>query len=209
MLWKDFYADVALEANKGTTLDAIIPTKVFAALRSIEQNASYRWNERLLTLEVDQNPENPHVLMAPGDLKSIIALKASREGWGKDSIALEELPPQSFNFGSTREPRGYWLQGNKAIWFDAALEPGTQIFLWYNSFTDKQRMHPDLEHPMLEYGYNALLAYTMMNLAAFCREPAWLESYGALAQTAITTLAIADEELRRTSKSIIFGGGYE
>lgn len=209
MLWKNFFADVALEANKGTTLDAIIPTKVFAALRSLEQNASYKWNERLLTLEVDQNPENPHVLMTPGDLKSIIALKASNAGWGIDSIALEELPPQTFNFGATREPRGYWLQGNKAIWFDAALEPGTQVFLWYNSFTDRQRMNPELEHPILDYGYNALLAYTMMNLAAFCREPSWLESYGALAQTAVTTLAIADEELRRTSKSVIFGGGYD
>lgn len=209
MLWKDFYADIALEANKGSTLDDIIPLKTFAALRTLEQNASYKWNERLMVLEVDQNPENPHVLMAPGDLKSIISIKVASDSWGGDSIALEELPPQSFSFGARERPRGYWLQGLKAIWFDAALSPGAQVSLWYNSYTDRQRMNPELSHPMLEHGYNALLAYTMMNLAAYCREPDWLESYGALAQTAVTTLAIADEELRRTSKSVIFGGGYE
>lgn len=209
MLWKDFYADVALEANKGTTLDEIIPLKTFAALRTLEQNASYRWNERLLVLEVDKNPENPHVLMAPKDLKSIIGIKVANESWGEDALVLEELPPQSFTFGEAKEPRGYWLQGLRAIWFDAQLSPGTKVSLWYNSFTDRQRMNPELEHPMLEHGYNALLAYTMMNLAAYCREPTWLESYGSIAQIAVTTLAIADEELRRTSTSVIFGGGYE
>lgn len=209
MLWKDFFADVSLELNKGTSYDDLIPGKTFAALRTLEQNMSYRWNERLLVLEVDQNPENPHVLMVPGDLKSIILVKVAPESWDKESYALEELPPQSFTFGEADLPKGYWLQANRAIWFDASLSPGTKVTLWYNAFTDRASLLPELSHPMLEYGYNALMGYTMMNFAPFFREASWLQTYGAMAETALTTLAIADEELRRTSRSIVFGGGYE
>ena len=46
--WGEFYDAVKLEANKGSTLDEIIPVKVYAALHPIEQNWSYKWNEKLL-----------------------------------------------------------------------------------------------------------------------------------------------------------------
>ena len=49
--WQEFFDMVLLEANKGDTLKDVIPGKVFQAVRSLEQNWSYKWNEKLLEFQ--------------------------------------------------------------------------------------------------------------------------------------------------------------
>lgn len=67
-------------------------------------------------------------------------------------------------------------------------------------------MAGDKTSPMLKHGYQALLGMTMQNLAAYCREPRWMQDYAALTEIGIKTLHIADEELRRLTSTVQFGG---
>ena len=206
MTWEEFFEIVALEANKGNTLKEIIPHKVYQSLHSLEQNWSYKWNEKLLKFQIDPNSENTQLLELPPDLKSIITCKVSSSDFSECSRELSMLDPSDFEFGDNSEPDGYWLQGDSYLWFSAGVQPGMSGALWYNAFTLREDMIGDNTSPMLKHGYQALLGLTMQNLAAYCREPQWTEQYGTLAEIGIKTLHIADEELRRLTSTISFGG---
>ena len=206
--WGDFYDAVKLEANKGNTLDEIIPLKVYEALHTIEQNWSYKWNEKLLKFQIDPNSENPQLLELPPDLKSIIVCKVSSSDFKDCSRELHLLDPEDFEFGNNSDPDGYWMQGDSYLWFSAEVVAGMNGALWYNAFTMQDDMARDKTCPMLKHGYQALLGMTMQNLAAFCREPRWMEDYARLTEIGIKTLHIADEEIRRLTSTVVFGG-YE
>ena len=204
--WAEFYEAVKLEANKGDTLQEVIPIKAYLALHTLEQNWSYKWNEKLLKFLVDPNSENPQILELPADLKSIITCKVSSSGFTECSRELALLDPSDFEFGNNSEPDGYWLQGDSYLWFSAGVEAGMSGALWYNAFTQQDDMTGDKTSHMLKHGYQALLGITMQNLAAYCREPRWMQDYAALTEIGIKTLHIADEELRRLTSTVQFGG---
>jgi hypothetical protein len=205
--WKDFYDLIRLEANKGSTLDELIPLKVFQAVRSLEQNESFKWNEKLLQAKIDSTLDNPYLLELPSDFKSPITLNISTTEFGECMDTLEMQDPEDFAFGSEGSPAfGYWLQNNRWIWLPKSLADGTSVAFWYNAFTLKSEMAPELTSPILRYGQEALLGLTMQSLAATCREPTWRELYEPLASIGIKTLHVADAELRRASATGSFGG---
>lgn len=207
MIWKDFYDLVKLEVNKGSTMDDIIPLKVFQAVRSLEQNESFKWNEKLLQFKIDSTLDNPYLLELPEDFKSPITLNISTSGFENCYDTLEMQDPEDFTLGAGANPTtGYWLQNNRWIWLPKSLADGTEGFFWYNAFTLKSEMEPELTSPILRYGQEALLGLTMQSLAATCREPSWRELYEPLASIGIKTLHIADAELRRASATGSFGG---
>lgn len=204
--WADFYAAVRDEANKGKTLDNIIPQKVFQSLRTLEQNYSYKWNEVLLKFLIKADSDNPNLLELPNDFKSLIALNLSTSGFENCMRSLQEQDPSEFSFSAFKTPYGFWNQGNRILWLDGNVKEDTDGFLWYNRFTLKDELKDDGTNPMLEHGFQALLGMTMQNLAAYCREPSWFDSYGRLTEIGLKTLHIADAELRRGSETGVFGG---
>ena len=204
--WNDFYEAVKLEANKGSTLDEIIPIKAYMALHNLEQNWSYKWNEKLLKFQIDPNSENSQLLELPPDLKSIIVCKVSSSDFDECSRELHLLDPVDFEFGNNSSPDGYWMQGDSYLWFSAEVKAGMSGALWYNAFTLQEDMVGDNTSPMLKHGYQALLGMTMQNLAAYCREPRWMQDYAALTEIGMKTLHIADEEIRRLTSTVQFGG---
>lgn len=204
--WADFYAAVRDEANKGKTLDNIIPQKVFQSLRTLEQNYSYKWNEVLLKFFIKADSDNPNLLELPNDFKSLIALNLSTSGFENCMRSLQEQDPSEFSFSAFKAPYGFWNQGNRILWLDGNVKEDTDGFLWYNRFTLKDELKDDGTNPMLVHGFQALLGMTMQNLAAYCREPSWFDSYGRLTEIGLKTLHIADAELRRGSETGVFGG---
>ena len=204
--WADFYAAVRDEANKGKTLDNIIPQKVFQSLRTLEQNYSYKWNEVLLKFLIRADSDNPNLLELPNDFKSLIALNLSTSGFENCMRSLQEQDPSEFSFSAFKTPYGFWNQGNRILWLDGNVKEDTDGFLWYNRFTLKDELKDDGTNPMLVHGFQALLGMTMQNLAAYCREPSWFDSYGRLTEISLKTLHIADAELRRGSETGVFGG---
>lgn len=204
--WADFYAAVRDEANKGKTLDNIIPQKVFQSLRTLEQNYSYKWNEVLLKFFIKADSDNPNLLELPNDFKSLIALNLSTSGFENCMRSLQEQDPSEFSFSAFKTPYGFWNQGNRILWLDGNVKEDTDGFLWYNRFTLKDELKDDGTNPMLVQGFQALLGMTMQNLAAYCREPSWFDSYGRLTEIGLKTLHIADAELRRGSETGVFGG---
>lgn len=204
--WADFYAAVRDEANKGKTLDNIIPQKVFQSLRTLEQNYSYKWNEVLLKFFIKADSDNPNLLELPNDFKSLIALNLSTSGFENCMRSLQEQDPSEFSFSAFKTPYGFWNQGNRILWLDGNVKEDTDGFLWYNRFTLKDELKDDGTNPMLVHGFQALLGMTMQNLAAYCRESSWFDSYGRLTEIGLKTLHIADAELRRGSETGVFGG---
>ena len=116
--WADFYAAVRDEANKGKTLDNIIPQKVFQSLRTLEQNYSYKWNEVLLKFFIKADSDNPNLLELPNDFKSLIALNLSTSGFENCMRSLQEQDPSEFSFSAFKTPYGFWNQGNRILWLD-------------------------------------------------------------------------------------------
>lgn len=204
--WGDFYEMVRDEANKGRTLDQIIPNKVWQSLRTLEQNESYKWNEKLLQFTIKKDSDNPNILKLPEDFKSIVSLSISSSAFENCHRTLQEQSPDEFSFSKSREPYGFWVQNNEYIWLDGAIDSDVEGFLWYNAFTLRDSMKEDATCKMLKYGHQALLGMTMQNLAAYCREPSWFDSYERLTQIGLRTMHIADAELRRASETGTFGG---
>lgn len=206
MTWGEFFEMVRDEANKGETLDAVIPGAAYRAIRSLEQNWSYKWNEKLLKFTIEENSDNPNILELPSDFKSLISLNLSTSDFEECYRNLQEQPKEQFTFSRSKEPYGFWIQNDRWIWLDGMVEGGTNGFLWYNAFTQKDSMLPEATSPMLKHGVQALLGLTMQNLAAYCREPSWFETYGRLTEISVRTLQIADAELRRAEETLTFGG---
>ena len=204
--WGEFFAMVRDEANKGDTLDAVIPNAAYRAIRTLEQNWSYKWNEKLLQFSIEEESDNPNILELPSDFKSMVSMNISTSDFENCYRNLQEQDPSKFTFSKASEPYGYWIQNNRWVWLDGMVEGGTKGFLWYNSYTLKDSMTDDATNPMLEHGIQALLGFTMQNLAAYCREPGWVESYGKLAEIGVKTMFIADAELRRATETGSFGG---
>ena len=179
--WQEFFDMVLLEANKGDTLKEVIPGKVFQAVRSLEQNWSYKWNEKLLEFQIDQTLDNPNILELPEDFKSVITLNISTSDFSSCMDNLQALDPESFALsGGGSDAWGYWIQNVRWLWLPNGIQDKTRGFLWYNAFTLKSEMSGERTSPILKYGQEALLGLTMQNLAAFCREPAWRELYAQL-----------------------------
>lgn len=204
--WGDFYEMVRDEANKGSTLDKIIPNKVWQSLRTLEQNESYKWNEKLLQFTIKKDSDNPNILKLPEDFKSVVSLSISSSAFENCQRTLQEQSADEFSFSKSKEPYGFWIQNNEYIWLDGAIDSDVDGFLWYNAFTLKDSMRKDATCKMLKYGHQALLGMTMQNLAAYCREPSWFDSYERLTRIGLKTMHIADAELRRASETGTFGG---
>lgn len=205
--WGEFFDMVRDEANKADTIDTVLPNAVYRALRSIEENWSYKWNEKLLKFHISEDNDNPNLLELPDDFKSMVALNLSSTDFEECYRRLEEQLPEEFTFSKSSEPYGYWNQANRWIWLDGVVSGGTSGLLWYNAFTPKEALE-NLEgtSPILKYGLEALLGVTMQQLAAYCREPSWIDSYGRLAEIGIKTLHVADAEVRRDTETGMFGG---
>lgn len=208
LTWADFFKMVEDEANKGRTLEKIIPEKVFQALRTLEQNESYKWNEVLMKFQINPDSDNPNVLELPDDFKSLIALNISTSGFEECLDSLEGLDPHTFSFSKKASPSGFWIQNDKVLWLNSVPEETLDGCLWYNRITQRDELIPENSHPILTYGTQALLGMTMQLLAAYCREPSWFDSYGRLTEMGLKTMHIADAELRRASETGVFGGGY-
>lgn len=205
--WHEFYDMVRDEANKGDTINGVLPNAIYRAIRSIEENWSYKWNEKLLRFFLNPDVDNPNLLELPDDFKSVVALNLSTSDFSECYRNLQEQGPEDFTFSKVREPYGYWNQANRWIWLDGTVEGGTSGMLWYNAFTLKDDCaEGEGTCPMLKYGLEALLGMTMKQLAAYCREPSWNESYGQLAEIGIKTLHVADAEVRRATETGQFGG---
>lgn len=204
--WGDFYEMVKDEANKGDTLETVIPHAAYRAIRDLEQNWSYKWNEKLLKFHIEEGIDNPNLLELPDDFKSVVALNLSTTDFENCYRRLEEQEPEKFTFSKSSEPYGYWNQADKWIWLDGVVSGGTSGFLWYNAYTLKDSMTSETTCGMLKHGVQALLGLTMQNLAAYCREPSWTESYGRLAEIGIKTLHVADAEDRRATETGTYGG---
>lgn len=204
--WGEFFDMVRDEANKGDTIDGVLPNAVYRAIRSIEENWSYKWNEKMLKFFIEDNIDNPNLIELPEDFKSMVALNLSTSDFAECYRNLKEQPPEDFAFSKIKEPYGYWNQANRWIWLDGLVKGGTSGVLWYNSFTLKDSIIEGNTCPLLKYGLEALLGGTMMQLSAYCREPSWMESYGRLAQIGIKTLHIADAEVRRDTETGVYGG---
>jgi hypothetical protein len=205
--WQEFFDMVLLEANKGDTLKEVIPGKAFQAVRSLEQNWSYKWNEKLLEFQIDQTLDNPNILELPEDFKSVITLNISTSDFSSCMDSLQALDPESFALsGGGSDAWGYWIQNVRWLWLPNGIQDKTRGFLWYNAFTLKSEMVGERTSPILKYGQEALLGLTMQNLAAFCREPSWRELYGPLTEFGIKTLHVTDAELRRATDTGTFGG---
>lgn len=207
LTWKEFYSMLRDEINKGDSIpESVLRDKVYYSLRTIEQNWSYKWNEKLLKFKTAKKEDGGNVLELPDDFKSVISLSVSMSNFENCQRELQEQSPSDFSFSRSGTPYGFWIQGNKYIWLDSAVEPGTDGFLWYNRFTTRKQMEEELTNPILKYGLQALIGLTLQNFAAYCREPAWFESYGRMTEIGLKTMAIADEELRRASETSSFGG---
>lgn len=204
--WDYFFELVKKSANKGDTLDDYIPEAVFQALRTLEQNWSYKWNEKMLQFTIEETSDNPNILELPSDFKSVVTLNLSTSDFENCYRTLQAQDPEHFSFSRSSEPYGFWIQNNRWLWLDGMVEGGTSGVLWYNAFTLRSSMVEGATCGMLKYGVQALLGMTMQNLAAYCREESWFNTYGRLTEIGLKTLHIADAELRRASETGSFGG---
>lgn len=188
----EFHTVVQTEANKGTTLSGVIPSRVRMAARWLERNYTLKYMEQYKKASLaDGCVRLPNTV-----IKTINFIR-----YYKDSKwhYIKQIDPRQERTRETAFPTGFWIDGVEAIRFDAWPDEQLEVFIGVAEYT----IWPTeltATHWLLDNAEDALLAKTMMLLAPHARESRWLELYRDMMEGGIRTLLLADEELRQGAR---------
>lgn len=206
MILSAFHSMVSTECNKGTRLDAFIPTRTMMAARVIERAQSLKYMERFVTFTTDYTAMEPRAVAFPNSrVKAINFLRwMNTDG---EYAYLTQVDPQTVVARESGYPTGYWMDGLDYLWFDNT--PGVNIDFEFSFWQYTDWPTDTAQEPWLAANaVDLLLAETMFLLAPKAREPAWLQLYQPMKDEGLRTLITADEELKASSRdeSMIYDG---
>lgn len=192
-----FHTLVSTSLNRGTTLDARIPDMVALAVLWFERNYTFKYMEKFKLLQVKANDRT---ILMPSNV-TIKAMKFVRFVGGDGNynyvkkVEPEDVSGISMNGSQGQMPGKYWLVGNGTLVF-AAIPPEdlSGEAMWYE-FTDWPKSNNNSNHFLLTAAADALLAQTLLNMAAFVtRDARMVEGYKLMRDEAINTLTRSEDE---------------
>ena len=202
----DVMAHVKLEANKGSSLDAVLPTMVHRAIMEIERNYSLRYMKRYVRFTIFAGSEEPGPYTQVQNCKSVIFVRVRNPrttSGGYTYSDLDKVDPQDVYAVTTGPLSGYWLDGNQWMWFDAIPGEDVTAEVYYNMYSG--RMEQTTAYWLFDYALDAVIAQSMMQLAPYIRSQQIGQMYNGMYQQAIRSLLLADEEQDRLDTDLRVG----
>lgn len=180
-----FHADVALELNKGTSLNAVIPGKVRQAARWLERNYSFDYMKTFQSFPLIIGDT---AIALPARFKSMIFLRMTFAG-DVDFTYLEKVDPTLVSqLSTTVNPTAYWIDGNQSIRFDGTMQEALTAQIYFNQFTSWPSSPYATTPALLDIAEDVLLLKTMEYMGPYIRNPELQLQYKDLLKDALVNL---------------------
>ncbi len=194
---------VSGEVNKGVLHDTAIAARIRMAARWFERNYSMRYMHRWVEFTIDSTVVEPRLIVPPPRVKSyeffrIVAADGTLHYLNKIAAAdVLNLP--------TQEPSRFWLDGDQNLVLDSDPKENYAAEIGYFQYTDWDSLDDNQNPWLVENAEDAMLAQTMIYMAAFLREDnEFLARYQLMRNESLNTIITADEEfLHGASEEIV------
>lgn len=186
----EFHARVALNANKGNSLNAVIPSTVALAADFLEKNYNFEYMK--LTGSFTQSTATKAL---PTGFKRMVFL---RQVLGSDYPYgyryLKAVDPSQIFRKDGSAPTAYWISGGTLLNFDN-VPPEALDYEW--AYYARTTWPTDVEEEpwLVNNAAGLLLAQSMLFLAPVAREPDWFTTYGEMFKQCALVEGINEEEL--------------
>jgi hypothetical protein len=175
-----FKDNIRLEANKGSSLDSIIPAKIRQAAFFLEDNYDLPYMRRFVEFSTSARS-----FQQPERIKAIEWLRlVQKDGYFR---YLPHVESQDISRRRDAEPEGWWLDANEYLWFDNAPTEELTFEMVYTRFTDWPT-DDDASPWLLRFGEQAMVGQTMLLLLPYMREVELGQSYKLMRDEALNTM---------------------
>lgn len=192
-----FYADVSASLRRGSGSNALIPGWTEDAALWLEQNYSFAYMKRELTVELDPLADEPNLVDIADRLKAVRFVRRVYTQDGMQSFGylrkVDSIDLSSIDKGA---PQYYWLDGMNNIMLDSmVVEPLTLTVggILYTDWPVDETATPTL----LRYYKNLLKAQTLIEAATDLKDDRMIAAYQAKFERALQAVLVAEEESAR------------
>lgn len=193
--------DISTELNQGTTLDAIILKKVYAAHRFLELNNNF---EYMKVWDTITQPADVLTIVLPIGFKRMHMLRYDYES---RFLYLEKVDPVDALEPEADRPKFWHLTAATTGRLWRAFDAETEITVVYTGF--RQTYTPGLSDWLTIVGQEAVMFKALMSMAGPSKDPELKTLYKDDYVEALSTVLLADEEMERSVQSPEFRYGQE
>jgi hypothetical protein len=210
MTLDELHVNIRGALKKGTSLDAIFPSRDKAAARWLERNYTFQYMRRIGTVYVDLASEFPWVIEAPHNWKTvelvrIVASDGSLWTLNKDINYANQLQWE------TGRPTGYTLDGNERLILNCNPAEAYQLEIFWTAYTSWPTTGASTNW-LLENGADFLEYQTLLYMALWLQDQRMAATYAQARDEALKTLLLEDEArvMENTNQSMQYTpeGGF-
>lgn len=187
-----FHALVKEELKRGSSLDALIPTRTGLAAKFLERNYSWQYMKHTVEVYTNPNDASPRDVTMPSDLKSVRWLRAVNDAG--DYVPVRRIDPRDLQRLEIGMPGGFWHSGRTVIRLDKTPDKVYVLegeFVFYTVWPTDTDALPWLT----EQAPDLLLAQTMVLFGNYLRDIGMVQQYRGMRDEALKTAYNDDAEV--------------
>lgn len=201
---------VKASANRGTTLDALIPDAVADAVKWLEATHTFLHMERFAEFEIDSDGEYPRTISMPTGWKSTNFLRLVLPGSNNNYFRyLREVDPIEVNsYAVDEHPQAYWRDGVEYFWLDGTPTQDYTGEISYNAYTVLPE-NTALSAKILDRYPRLVTASAIVLLGPDIRDDKMVERYKMQRDEWFQTVINAEEEAKIKNKDEAMQYGWQ
>lgn len=201
----EFHQMVSAELKRGSSLDAVIPSKVRQAVRFLERNAPMKHMETWFDLVLDRDDQLAQFPWQFRHFRWMRYKQITSDGFlYLKSVNGEDL----FPWDDYSVPMSYLQIGYEAIRFNRPAPDRLALEGVVYKFTDWQTTQPQFSHFLLTNAEDLLLHQTLITMAVYLKDARMLQFYKPLRDESLKALFAMDQEAEENGKNeqMVYGG---
>ncbi len=184
---------VSDEVNKGSLHDAAIASRIKMAAKWFERNLPMKYMHRWVSFTIDPLAAEPRLIIPPPRVRNyeFVRIVKSDGTFGY----LNKI--EAMDVGRVEEgtPKQFWLDGRENLVLDTTPVESLSAEMGYFQYSDWNGLGDTQDHWLLSDAEDAMLAQTMLLMAAFLREGLeFVQRYKLMRDEAIVTITSAEED---------------
>lgn len=194
----ELYTLIRESLNRGTTLDAVIPSYIAGAVRQIEELVDVRDMEKWYDFTMDET-DNPPYTALPDRFKKIpeagfVRVNTANAGDRPKWEYLSKMPP-SMQISRVGRPQRYWLYGRSFMVMDALPDKEYSFEARILEYTQFPAEGSSSSHWLLDRAPLTLHGKVMTDMSMFIREddPRIVQGYKTQFTEGLEVLRVAEE----------------
>lgn len=174
----DFHNLVKTEAKKGSTLDDIIPNKVYQAVKELQRKYTFRLQERFVTMTISAAAQVPRAISQPLGYKAMKFWRIINTGSEAGTFTnIRQIDPEQVTSVDTDRPNGFWTDGADYFWLDNTPDVDYNTEMSYVQNSVVKGMALETVVPFLEEYEALVLNETMVQMGAIMRDDKLIARY--------------------------------